>query len=277
MKDGEQVAFTLSGHSFCAEIKKAAKGTSIIGTRIHCFAEAGSTSDLARDFGRRGASEGTTVIASTQDEGRGRLGRRWISPEGGIWFSTVLRPNIGLKDASKLTLTFAVAVAEIIRRELKLKAEIRWPNDILVKGRKVGGVLGEATAGSDGRVSFVVVGVGLNANVDLTFFPTSIRGTITSFREELKRDVKIADFLVPLFQALEKYYLLFLDGGFEPVLSEWRKLAGFLGSRVKATCVAEKLVGRAVDVDVDGALLIKLEDGTEKKIFTGDLLELKPE
>ena len=244
--------------------------TDLIGKEIHHFADVTSTNDVAKELAAQGAEEGTIVIAETQTHGRGRFGRRWMSPKGGIWFSTILRPEVTPQDALKLTLMAAVAVARVIRKTLKLNAEIKWPNDVLIEGKKVCGILTE-TSTRGKLVDFVTVGVGINANIDTDSFPENLRNSITSLKKELKEEVARERFLRALFEDLEHYYNLFMRREFDLILEEWRSLASFLGSYVKAVSYDEKIVGLAVDVDQSGALLIKTENGTVRRVTSGDV------
>jgi biotin-[acetyl-CoA-carboxylase] ligase BirA-like protein len=244
--------------------------TDFIGQEIQHFSEVTSTNDLAKELAAKGTKEGTVVISETQTLGRGRLGREWASPEGGIWFSVILRPEVAPKDASKLTFVAAVAVARVIREMFSLEAEIKWPNDVLIGGKKVCGILTETSTKGD-VVNFVVVGVGINANVSLDSFPENLRDALTSLKEELKEEVEREEFLRALLKELEHYYMMFMQKKFDLILEEWRNLAGFLGQHVEVISFDEKIRGRAVDVDRNGALIIKLRNGTAKKVMLGDV------
>jgi len=244
--------------------------TNFLGRKIHHFTEVTSTNDVAKRLAAEGAEEGTIVISEKQTLGRGRLGRRWVSPEGGIWFSMILRPEVASKDASKLTFVVAVAVARVIRKMFNLDAEIKWPNDVLIGGKKVCGILTEASTKGD-VVDFVIVGIGINANVSLDAFPRSLRRSITSLRRELRREVEREKFLCALLQEMENYYTLFIREKFDSILEEWRKLAGILGHHVEVSSFNEKIRGLAVDVDQDGMLMIKLRDGTIRRVASGDV------
>jgi len=244
--------------------------TDFIGRMIHHFTEVTSTNDVAKELAAKGAKEGTVVISETQTLGRGRLGREWISPQGGVWFSIILRPEIAPEDASKLTLVAAVAVTRAIREAFNLEAEIKWPNDVLIGGKKACGILTETTTKGDAE-NFVVIGVGINANVSLNSFPENLRDSLTSLKEELKEEIEREKFLRALLEELEQYYKMFMQKKFDSILEEWRNLAGFLGQHVEVVSFDEKIRGWAVDVDQSGALLIRLENGTVKKVMLGDV------
>ncbi len=252
------------------KIKEGLK-TEFIGQEINHFAEVTSTNDVAKELARKGAKEGTVVISETQTLGRGRLGRVWVSPQGGMWFSIVLRPRVTPKEASKLTFVAAVAVAQAIREVFGLDAEIKWPNDVLIGGKKVCGILIE-TSTKDGVVDFVVVGIGINANVSLDSFPESLRNPPTSLKEERMIEIEREGFLRALLEDVERYYTILVRDDFDLILEKWRRLASFLGKYVEVVSFDEKIRGRAVDVDSDGALIVKLTDGRIKKVMTGDVI-----
>jgi len=179
--------------------------TDFIGQEIHHFTEVTSTNDVAKELAIKGVKEGTIVIAETQSRGRGRQGRKWVSPEGGIWFSIILRPKVDPEDIFKLTLMAAAVTAKIISDMFKLRAEVKWPNDIIIDGKKVCGVLTEM--GTKGHmVDFVVIGVGINANINSESFPRYIRNSLTSLKEELKVDIDREKFLCALLEELEQCY-----------------------------------------------------------------------
>jgi len=244
--------------------------TKLIGKTIHCFSEVASTNNLAKEMAAIGAKEGTVIIAETQTSGKGRLSREWASPRGGIWLSTILRPELSGKDIPKLTLMTSLAVAKTISQLFNLKTEVKWPNDVLISARKVCGILTVAnTRGS--KTNFVVVGIGINANIELDSLPKQVRENATSLKHELKREIDREQFLRLLLEKMEHYYVMLTEGKFNPVLKEWKSLCGFLDSYVEVTSWEEKIEGWAIDVDENGALIIRLRDGTLRKILSGDV------
>lgn len=248
--------------------------TRILGHPFLYFRELNSTSDMAKELAIRGAGEGTVIIAETQTKGRGRLKREWLSPAGGLWLSIILRPKIEPKHASKLTLMVSVAVAKTIIELFRLKTEIKWPNDVLIKGKKVCGILTEAKT-SGKTLDFVVVGIGINANFRVNALPSSLQNSSTTLRENLKKDVDGEKLLRGLLEQIESYYHLFTNGKFSTILNEWRSLASFLGSHVEVTNHGGKTEGKAIDVDEDGALIVKLKDQSICRMISGDLTSLR--
>ena len=249
--------------------------TTFIGRTIHYFRQVASTNDIAKELAAKGAREGTVIVTEAQTHGRGRLGREWTSPKGGIYLSIILRPKISPKDTPKLTLTTSVSVARAINRLYDLKAQIKWPNDIQIHGKKVCGILTEATTRGK-NTDFVVIGIGVNANIDLTSLPKSLRGSTTSLKKELQRKIEREQFLSALLNELESYYNAFAQEKFDSILKEWRSLCSHLGSHVKITSFDETFEGLAVDVDENGALLVRLKDGTTRRVVSGDVTASKP-
>lgn len=254
-----------------AEIKAGLK-TSIMGKNIHYFKETESTNILARDMAGS-VDEGTVVIAESQTGGRGRMGRKWISPEGGIWLSVVLKPRMQPLHAPRITLLAGVAVAKTIRN-IGLPAKIKWPNDVLINGKKVCGILTEIGAEMD-SIQYVVVGVGIDANVDTETFPEEFRDSSTSLKNELGFDINRVEFVQKLLIELEALYLKFQKEGFTSIIEEWRMMSVTIGQWVKITTQSRIIYGEAVGVDSDGALILETGEGRLEKIVAGNCEHLK--
>jgi BirA family transcriptional regulator, biotin operon repressor / biotin---[acetyl-CoA-carboxylase] ligase len=242
--------------------------------------EVGSTQQRARELARAGAPHGTLVVSEVQTGGRGRLGRRWGSPEGGLWMSLVLRPGISTRLAARVTQTAAVGVAKALR-EMGAEAEIKWPNDLLVDGRKICGILAESSAesvpvaakkvGAGRHVDFVVLGVGLNANLD----PKDLgvpENEVATLRSELGRDVDLLVVLDSLLSHLDFELARIEDFG--AVLDDWRTLNCTLGERVRVRRFGEVLEGEALDLGPEGALLLETSDGIIE-LFEGEVEQLR--
>ena len=229
-----------------------------------------STNDVAKELARRGCKEGIVVLADEQTRGRGRLNRHWVSPKGGIWLSIVLRPRISPTEASRITFIASSAVAETLRQLYVLDPAVKWPNDVLIAGRKVCGVLTEASTKGD-TVQFVVVGLGINANVDLQAFPSLVRRDGTTLKRELGHKVELRTLTKTLLQNFDYRYARLREGAWQGLLQEWKSRAAFLHESVSVTSIGEHLHGEAVDIDEDGALLIRLETGVVRRVLAGDL------
>lgn len=251
--------------------------TKVLGREIYYFDEVVSTNDFAEELASRGASEGTLVVTERQIGGKGRLGRRWFSPSGGIWFSVVLRPKISPLDAPKITLLAGVAVADVIKEVTPPSAGevgIKWPNDVLINTRKVAGILTEMSAEVD-RVNFVVLGIGVNANVDSRDFPSDLHPGVVSLSEAVGEKVDRVAILRTILRRLEEGYLGLQRGEFGPVLTRWRDLCETLGSWVKVAMLEGEIVGEAVDVDEHGGLILRDVSGKERVVHAGDVTVLR--
>jgi BirA family biotin operon repressor/biotin-[acetyl-CoA-carboxylase] ligase len=245
--------------------------TKWIGKRIHYFQTLDSTNSKAYELALNGAEEGEVIIAESQEKGKGRLGRQWFSPPClNIYVSLILRPKIPPHQASLVTLMAAVATADAIGNFTGLIPLIKWPNDILLRGRKVAGLLNEIHSEVD-QIHFVILGIGINLNVDARMFSKEIRKVATSLKIETGLAVSRKAFLRSLFLELERWYAMFSEEGSDVVLKAWRDRAHIEGKQVKVTSFGETLAGRAIDVDSDGALLLETEGGTRKRVVAGDI------
>ena len=240
------------------------------GYRIYHYSEVHSTNKLAKKIARESIREGVVVLAETQTHGRGRLKRRWASPNGGLWFSMILRPKISPKETVRLTFIMSSTVAETIKTMFGVETKVKWPNDILIGNRKVCGILTEAVTTGD-SVEFVVIGVGLNANIDLNSFPNNLKETATTLKHELGAEVDLKALMLNILQTFEEKHQQLLKGFWNSLLKEWKDLASFLGKRIVITSFDEAFTGEALDVDQDGALLVKLEGGDIKRVLAGDI------
>ncbi|NOZ77144.1 MAG: biotin--[acetyl-CoA-carboxylase] ligase [Euryarchaeota archaeon] len=250
-------------------------GTCMLGSEFHVHREVGSTNDVAKGLAREGAGEGTVVIAGVQKGGKGRFGREWLSPEGGVWMSVVLRPGLPPGDVPILTLAGGLALAKAIRGYCGLEVGIKWPNDILIGERKVAGILTEAEMDSE-RVHFAVMGMGINANFDpAEVFPPEVAAGATSLMVETGREVDLPGLVMRVIQELDAVYLDMLDAGPRGLLEEWKELASTLGREVRVRTMKGSIEGRAVDITPDGALLLRMGDGRVVKVVAGECIHLR--
>lgn len=240
------------------------------GYTVYYYDCVSSTNDVAKDFAKD-ERDRIVVVAETQRCGRGRLGRRWVSPRGGLWFTVVLRPPTGPHESARLTLLMSSAIAMALKDKFSLDAEVKWPNDVLVNGRKVCGILAEACIKEE-TVRFVVLGVGIDANVDLESFPSDIRGEMTTLKEELLYEIDRDRLMVKILHNFEERYKKLQLGEWRNLLKEWKDLAKFIGGYVKVESCDRVFSGLARDVAEDGALILRLNDGSIKKIVVGDVI-----
>ena len=231
-----------------------------------------STNETAALLARDGCPEGTVVLAREQTRGRGRRTRQWhSSADLGLWISAVVRPGENRALYPQLTLVAAVAVARAIREHTGLRTGIKWPNDLLVQGRKLCGILCELAEPSDEQDEpALVIGVGLNVNHGADAFPQGLRTEPTSLRMETGREWKLEPFLDELLAQLAQAYQIWRAQGFEPARREWKENSATLGQRVR---LDERggISGIAWDLDHDGALLIKTDSGVVHRVDSGEI------
>lgn len=263
---------------FDPELIRRGLATRHFGKPFYSFNELTSTNDLASELARGGASEGTAILAETQTKGRGRSGRKWVSQEGkSLTFSIVLWPNLSQDRFSELTLMAAVGVARALERK-GFSPTIKWPNDLLLSGRKVCGILTETGPRKDKMIS-AILGIGLNCSQTTKDFPLELRGTATSLRIQNKgRNPSQAAMLREIFLRLEESYQWVREGKFHRVLTEWRKRSALSGKQVKVALQGRSFYAQVLDVDERGALLVRTDVGTIERLTVGDVetLRLKP-
>ncbi len=239
--------------------------TRFIGQRVIYYPRLASTMDVAKGEARQGATEGTVVVAGEQTVGRGRIRRSWLSPEGSISLSIILYPSV-LYLPSLIMLT-ALAVVHSIEKVTGLESQIKWPNDVLINGRKVCGVLVESGVRGD-KVDYSIIGIGMNANFRVSDFP-EISSTATSLSDELGCDVPCLGVIQCLLLEIEKLYLALQAGG--SVYEEWRDSLVTLGRRVRVVSGDASYEGIAESVARDGSLMLRRADGSLTKIVAGDV------
>ena len=239
--------------------------------RVHWHAEVDSTQRVARELARAGAPEGTTVIAERQSAGRGRLGRQWHSPAGvSLYCSIVLRPPLAPSAVPQLALVAGAAVAAAVAEETGLSPGIKWPNDVLLGGRKVAGILVEMDAEVE-RVHHVIAGIGVNLNAPETAFPPALRAKAGSLRLATGRRVDRAAFTGRLLAALEARYGRFVARGFSSVRAEWEAYSVLTGAEVRVASPEGELAGRVLGLDDDGALRLRRPGGGVVRVVAGEV------
>ena len=238
---------------------------------IRWLAETDSTQRVARELARAGASEGTVVIAEAQTAGRGRLGRTWHSPRGvNLYCSIVLRPPLSPAAVPQVALVAGVAAAAALAETPGLAPRLKWPNDVLIDGRKVAGILTEMEAEVE-RVHHVILGIGVNLNAPRAAFPPELRERATSLFLATGRRVDRAAVTGRLLAALEARYGRFLEGGFEAVRAEWESYSCLTGTDVRVASAEGEMAGRVLGLDTDGALMLARPDGTSTRIVAGEV------
>jgi len=239
----------------------------LIGHKLYYVPQTGSTNDDAYLLGVEGMPEGTVVLADSQTSGKGRMARVWHSPAGSnIYTSIVLRPSLQPADAPQISLVAGVAVAELL--------ELKWPNDVLVGGRKICGILAQMkTVGQD--VDFVVVGIGVNVNIRPNQFPPDILETAASLSCDAGREFNRHDLIINLYENFAKWYKKLLQNGFAAIKERWLDLAPMIGQDIQIMFQNETIMGKALDLAEDGSLIILTPDNKKLKISAGDATILK--
>ena len=236
--------------------------------RLKYLPLADSTSNVLRALAEAGEAEGLAVIADEQTDGRGRLGRKWHSPAGsGLWFSFLLHPALLPQEAHKATLLAAVAMTETLQDQ-GIPCYIKWPNDVMSQGKKLCGILCEMRCSIE-KVDWLIVGLGLNINNQA--FPPELAETAISLRQISGRKENRALLLAALLRKLEQNYLLLRQEGFSPIREKWRGLAEGMSKTVEVRTARDCVSGLALDIDDDGFLLLRAEDGSVSRITSGDL------
>jgi len=244
-----------------------------LGHAIHWFEEVDSTNDVAKRLAEEGAAHGEVVVCEAQTAGRGRRGRTWTTPpRRNVTLSVVLRPELPPHRAAELTLVASVALCQAAR-QAGVAAGIKWPNDLLSRGMKLGGILTELAADPD-RVQWVVLGLGVNVNAGVADFPPELRELATSLALERGSPVPRALFAAALLTSLEEWLDRHAEEGFEPVRRAWKELSDTLGREVRVLGRERELCGLAEDVDEGGALLVRTPSGLER-ILSGDVEHLR--
>ncbi|MBU2439400.1 biotin--[acetyl-CoA-carboxylase] ligase [bacterium] len=248
--------------------------TNYIGKEIFYFPELKSTNIMAKEKALHRAEEideGTLIIAERQSAGKGRLGREWFSPVGGVWLSIILYPKLSPSYISRITLMTAVAVVKAIKICTQIESQIKWPNDILINEKKVCGILTEMSAELD-IINWVVVGIGINVNIDHRDFPEDIQENTISLKEILGKEVLRVKLVQTFLQGFEKYYESLKRREFSSILKEWKLYSHTLGKKIKVDMGERIITGEAMDINESGALILKKEDGQLVELISGTII-----
>jgi BirA family biotin operon repressor/biotin-[acetyl-CoA-carboxylase] ligase len=241
--------------------------TKIIGKKIIYFENIESTNIYAKKLAKEGISEGCVIVAGKQVKGRGRKNRIWSSPEGGLWFSIILYPSIPPQNAMIITMVASISIFEAITKDINSKSvAIKWPNDILVRGKKICGILTEFDAEMD-RISYIVIGIGINVNNELK---NGLNDIATSFKIETGMKYSIVELLADILNNFDRNYNYIKIRKLNYIKDLWLKYTNIVGKNIKVNYENSSLYGEVINVDNDGSLLIKTKEG-EKRIFCGDV------
>lgn len=236
--------------------------------RLFAFEQLTSTNDEARRLAAQGAPEGTVVLATTQTAGRGRRGRHWDSPPGNLHCSLVLRPDCALADAANLSFVAALALGDAVAPALApgVRLGFKWPNDVLLNGRKTAGILLESST-REGRLEWLVVGVGTNVER----FPEGTPFPATSLHAEGCTQVTVGGLVNGFCRCFDQWYERWRTGGFAPVRAAWLERAAGFNETIEVRLDPERLVGRFADLDGRGALILETPEGGVREVTAGDV------
>lgn len=251
--------------------------TCFLGKNVEHFKVIGSTNDYAKKRAQEGCTEGTVVVADAQESGRGRLGRTWSSLDSkGIWMSVVLKPDLSPYDVQIITLAASVAVVSAIEKVTGIQSGIKWPNDVLLKGKKICGILTEMSSEME-RVNYLILGIGLNVSQQKEDFPEELWDTATSismYLNDIKHTVttfKRSDIIKSILSELEILYMEICNGKSCNILNKWRKYSVVIGKRIKVIYKNSEIYGFAVDIMNDGRLIVHCDDGETREIISGEV------
>ena len=274
LQDKNKISFVSAPDILSAtEISHKLK-TKFIGKVIHSFNTVKSTNDIAHQLADKGAVEGTIVTAEKQTLGKGRLGRSWHSPDKmGIYVSIILRPKFTPDQAPGLSIMSALAVAETLNEHAPKKVQIKWPNDILINGRKVSGVLTELSA-EKSKINYVIVGIGINVKQSEGDFPPNLRATATSLQRETAKEISRVDLTKLLLVNFENEYLRYKKDQLKKSLVRIRKWSSLLNQEVTLRWNGAAITGTAIDIDSTGSLIIE-SNGNRMTISSGEVSVVK--
>ena len=248
--------------------------TEYVGKQIFHYHSIPSTNRVAKERVRDNQNkklplqEGAVFIAEVQTAGRGRMGRVWHSPFGGIWLTIILFPHLEPVYLQRITLMTAVALVRTIRMLYEIEVKIKWPNDLMVDGRKIGGILTEMSAGPD-QIHYLLIGIGINANLKKEDLPKEFRKQATSLQEILGKEISRIQFVQVLLENFEKYYDQLDKKQFEPILNDWKRNSETLQRKITIESAGQTITGEAIDITPEGALVVREQNGKIDHIISG--------
>ena len=254
---------------FSKDTIKSGLETRIVGREIYVYNKTSSTNDIAWSLANKHNSEGVVVLTEGQTKGRGRLGREWFSlPQKCILCSIILKSNILSERLNLLTIGVSVAISKAIREITFLPAYIKWPNDVVIREKKVCGILAEKRKTKNG---FIVIGFGINVNLNKEDLPPDLCGKATSLKMECSKKVSRVELVQKVLFEIEKVYLYLEKGEGSLMFEEWKEMSSILGKQVRAILQNEVVEGQALGIDPDGALILRLDSGISRRITEGTI------
>ncbi|MFW9797459.1 MAG: biotin--[acetyl-CoA-carboxylase] ligase [Candidatus Thorarchaeota archaeon] len=248
--------------------------TSVLHPRVKSFNSVDSTNSVAKELLIQGETEGLIVSARTQTSGRGRRDRLWLSPDGGLYFSIILKPRFGLENVPLLGILGACAVARSLNALGVKNVRLKWPNDVLIGESKISGILSEAVSVQNETIG-IVVGIGVNQNCPVSDMPSGLVWPTTSVIDELGKETSAESLLCSIVNEIDALLqILEEDASYTRILSEWRELSSTLGARVRIHEAEKNIDGVAIDINNDGSLIVKTDDGIVN-VLLGDVSHLR--
>lgn len=242
------------------------------GRHITHFETCASTQLIAHDFAQNDAPDGTLVVSEEQSGGKGRLSRPWSSAaHKGIWMSLIVRPELLPQQAPQMTLVAAVAIVRAIEEVVNIAATIKWPNDIMLDGKKVTGILTELQSDPD-RVKAIIIGIGMNINHEVNDFPEELHSIATSLKIATGQEINRAKLIAAILGFLELYTSMYEKHGFGPIKLLWEGYSNTAGKRIRAVMLNETIEGLALGISDEGLLELKLDDGSIRGIYSADIV-----
>ncbi|MGA2780348.1 MAG: biotin--[acetyl-CoA-carboxylase] ligase [Smithella sp.] len=246
-----------------------------IGYQLYYYEEISSTNDEAFRLGLAGAPEGTALIANSQSAGKGRMQRVWHSPaDSNIYTSIILRPQIEPARTPQISILAGVAVADVLESYCPDRIKLKWPNDVLIDGKKVCGILSQVKT-TVSEVDFIVLGMGINVNINYNQLPEEIRNLATSLAMETGQEVSRLELIISLYENLTKWYKQLIQNGFGPIKEKWQSLTPMIGQTVQVMFGEEEVNGKAIGLDDDGSLILLAAGNKEFKVSAGDATIIK--
>ncbi len=250
--------------------------TKLIGQRAFYFDTLDSTQSMALKLANHSVNNGSVVVATKQTSGKGRDGRKWISPKGGIWLSVILQPKFDISITTLFPIASSLALSKAIENLFSIKPELKWPNDLTFNGKKMAGMIVDVSMESN-KIENLVLGVGINFNVNVKQIEKTLRQTpnfygVASLSEQ-KKNIKSIDLVQEFLVELEKIYESLESGQTEKIISEWSSRSSTLGKNVELNTTNSKIQGKAVKIDGDGALIV-LENNIHHRVIAGDIIHL---
>jgi len=250
--------------------------TKKMGKKAYYFDSIDSTQNQAVKMSEDSANDGTIIVAGMQTGGKGRSGRKWMSPKGGLWFSIILQPKFDISITTLFPIASSLALSYAIEKTFKITPELKWPNDLTINGKKVAGMLVDVSLESN-KIESLVLGVGINFDVDVKQIEKNLKNTSNFYGvaalSELKREVKPKILVQTFLAELEKIYELLNTKQIKTIISEWTKRSSTIGKKVEMYTIEGRIKGNAIKIDNDGALIIS-ENNKTSKIIAGDVIHL---